>query len=771
MICGDEQIVDDFDSIYYNLDEKVNRFSAALDEYVKLYSEDNRNILVTMGGDFQYQQASYIFDNIDRLIKGFKNHKKYNLIYSTPSCYLKSIHDSKVNLTLKTDDFFPYSSDEHSFWTGYFSSRPTLKRFERVGHNILQATKQMYALSSTRRHDEKLTDLNQAMGTLQHHNAITGTQKTHVTSDYIRTLTAAITKVEEPVTEILSELLDAKTKLDWSLSSCVLTNVSICSTSQKSDKFVVAVYNPLAWNITHYVRLPVEEGQYIINGPDGKEEYDLIEPLSSFSFVKIKDEHPSAFELIFAAKNVEPLGLKIYHIEKQNTKVEQDNEDPSQLTVFKLNEKTNLLHNVTLNDITLKVKQNFFIYKSGIETADNNIVRSGAYVFRPTEDKPEELTDVTLVKTYIGTFVEEVIQKWTSDSADIYQAIRWYKNENHVELDWLVGNINIKDNVGKEIVSRFEVIDFNNKNIFYTDSNGRETIQRIKDKRGDYSYDSTKEPVASNYYPVTSKIVVKDEDKNIQVAVLTDRSQGGTSLETNQIELMVHRRTITDDGMGVGEPLSETEFDSEIGMYARGSHYLVIGDTKKVNKYGTTATGQERILAHKKLLQPWIGLSSTKQTFDELEKSINLKYSAINEELPENINILTLEPWISDNVLLRFEHIMEKGEDPKLSTKAIFKLKNLIKGIDAHTITETTLGANVPLTELHDEPRYVWNIKNETSKGVSLVIRNIGANGELSLNPMQIRTFIVSRKSNNSSKNMAPFTLFIFLVLSKMFFM
>lgn len=51
-----------------------------------------------------------------------------------------------------------------------------------------------------------------------------------------------------------------------------------------------------------------------------------------------------------------------------------------------------------------------------------------------------------------------------------------------------------------------------------------------------YTYDNS-EPVAGNYYPVNSRIYIKDN--NYQMTVLNDRSQGGTSLVDGQIELMV----------------------------------------------------------------------------------------------------------------------------------------------------------------------------------------------------------------------------------------
>ncbi len=40
--------------------------------------------------------------------------------------------------------------------------------------------------------------------------------------------------------------------------------------------------------------------------------------------------------------------------------------------------------------------------------------------------------------------------------------------------------------------------------------------------------------------------------------MLNDRSQGGSSLNSGEVEIMIHRRLIKDDDRGVGEPLNET---------------------------------------------------------------------------------------------------------------------------------------------------------------------------------------------------------------------
>lgn len=47
-----------------------------------------------------------------------------------------------------------------------------------------------------------------------------------------------------------------------------------------------------------------------------------------------------------------------------------------------------------------------------------------------------------------------------------------------------------------------------------------------------------------------------------------------------------------------------------------------------------------------------------------------LQYSGLKESLPINVQILTLEPWRENTLLLRLEHIMEENEDSVLSLPA-----------------------------------------------------------------------------------------------------
>ena len=43
------------------------------------------------------------------------------------------------------------------------------------------------------------------------------------------------------------------------------------------------------------------------------------------------------------------------------------------------------------------------------------------------------------------------------------------------------------------------------------------------------------------------------------MAVVNDRSQGGSSFNDGEIEIMIHRRTYSDDRRGVAEALNEEE--------------------------------------------------------------------------------------------------------------------------------------------------------------------------------------------------------------------
>lgn len=107
--------------------------------------------------------------------------------------------------------------------------------------------------------------------------------------------------------------------------------------------------------------------------------------------------------------------------------------------------------------------------------------------------------------------------------------------------------------------------DIKNGNTWYTDSNGLETQSRVLNFRPTYDV-QLDEPAAGNYYPINMFTYIEDKTSKNRVAVLTDRSCGGSSLQESQIEIMIHRRLTRDDSRGVGEPLNEVNQWNDQGL-------------------------------------------------------------------------------------------------------------------------------------------------------------------------------------------------------------
>jgi lysosomal alpha-mannosidase len=106
-----------------------------------------------------------------------------------------------------------------------------------------------------------------------------------------------------------------------------------------------------------------------------------------------------------------------------------------------------------------------------------------------------------------------VFNDWAS------QEISLYDDGEAVEVEWTIGPIPVDDNVGKEIILRYDT-DIQSQSKYYTDANGREVLERTRDYRPTWNY-TVVETVSGNYYPINSRIWIKDANK--QLTVLTGK--------------------------------------------------------------------------------------------------------------------------------------------------------------------------------------------------------------------------------------------------------
>ena len=42
---------------------------------------------------------------------------------STPQTFIDALKQENIRWPVKTDDFYPYSKDRNSYWSGFFTSR------------------------------------------------------------------------------------------------------------------------------------------------------------------------------------------------------------------------------------------------------------------------------------------------------------------------------------------------------------------------------------------------------------------------------------------------------------------------------------------------------------------------------------------------------------------------------------------------------------------------------------------------------------------------
>ena len=102
-----------------------------------------------------------------------------------------------------------------------------------------------------------------------------------------------------------------------------------------------------------------------------------------------------------------------------------------------------------------------------------------------------------------------------------------------------------------ETILRITVPQINQNKIFYTDSNSLYMNKRKLNHRKYYQF-TFLEPVTENYYPVNSAIFI--EDGNLRATLMNDRSQGGSSLNPGEIEVLISRNWYVGDHKGLHEP-------------------------------------------------------------------------------------------------------------------------------------------------------------------------------------------------------------------------
>ncbi|KAK8652112.1 hypothetical protein V6N13_061134 [Hibiscus sabdariffa] len=761
-VNDDSPIVqDDMELFDYNVPERVNEFVAAALSQANI--TQTNHVMWTMGTDFKYQYAHTWFRQMDKFIHYVNQDGRVNALYSTPSIYTDAKYATNKAWPLKTDDYFPYADRINAYWTGYFTSRPALKGYVRTMSAYYLAARQLEFFKGKSKSGPNTDYLADALALAQHHDAVSGTSKQHVANDYAKRLSIGYEKAAKVVETSLASITRSSSKTDsgspvTKFQQCLLLNISYCPASEvdlsNGKNLVVVVYNPLGWKREDVV---IDEN-VIVKDHGGNEIKSQLLPLQKASLA-IRNYYSMAYLgkspsvtpkywLAFSA-SAPPLGFNTYFIssrKQKETTIAAPSENhvvygskgkqkdvikvgPGNLKLVYSAIQPKLIGYISSrNMIKESVRQSYSFYSGATDTQQ----ASGAYIFRPNgtySTKPDDQASFTVLRGPILDEVHQRINSW------IYQITRVYKEKEYAEFEFTVGPIPINDGIGKEVVTQISAPMKTNKT-FYTDSSGRDFLERIRDYRKDWTLD-VNQPVAGNYYPINLAMYMKDDNK--ELSVLVDRSVGGASIKDGQLELMLHRRLLQDDGRGVAEALNETVcvLNKCSGLTVVGKYYLKIDPLGEGAKW-RRSFGQE-------IYSPFL-LAFTEQEGNGWTNSHVSSFSGMDPSyvLPDNVAMITLEELNDGKVLIRFAHLYEVEEDKDLSVMASVQLKNIFAHKKIIKVTEMSLSANQGRAEM-EKKRLVWKVEGSSEEAPKVVRGGPvdPATLVVELAPMEIRTFVI----------------------------
>eukprot|EP00179_Madagascaria_erythrocladioides_P005108 CAMPEP_0198309554 /NCGR_PEP_ID=MMETSP1450-20131203/1914_1 /TAXON_ID=753684 ORGANISM="Madagascaria erythrocladiodes, Strain CCMP3234" /NCGR_SAMPLE_ID=MMETSP1450 /ASSEMBLY_ACC=CAM_ASM_001115 /LENGTH=981 /DNA_ID=CAMNT_0044012317 /DNA_START=93 /DNA_END=3038 /DNA_ORIENTATION=- len=739
---GDPPTMDDKRLHDYNVEQRADLFAQQMRKRQRDYRTNN--LLVTFGSDFWFQNANANFKNMDKLMHYINtNENRYHMKvkYSTPSIYLKAVNKQSKAYPLKSDDFFPYSDHPHAYWTGYFTSRPALKYYVRSRTALLAAAEKalVVAGNSSKTTTERAQE---ALAVAQHHDAVSGTAKQHVTNDYAERLSAATDDLEALLSESIAKLANTKGAAMPQYRLCRYLNESRCDqiSAAASSKQVlpVVLYNSLGAERREVVKLaPLTTNLVVARAADKRALPMQI--VGDVGFVEV-DVPAMGFNTIFLdfSGDFSDEELKLTTITKHEAvraKAATTLESAAMAVTFGENGQIARITNKVENITVTVSDQRFIAYNSSTGNSQLSKQPSGAYIFRPNGTLPL-FPNVSLTVVSSGDVVVEAKQVW---SDWVSYTVRLYKKSNFIETEARVGPIPFKDGTGKEIVARINTNIASNK-IMYTDSQGLEMQRRERDHRDTWQWVKD-EPIAGNYYPKNSAAYIGDGNRRL--ALVTDRSSGVASLADGSIEYMLHRRLQHDDYRGVGEPLNETE-----AIYATDN--LVLASPAAAAKAQRT-----RALAINHPVQLLFGPRVT--TVPQYTDTYTVQHTGLGSPLPTNVHLLTLTNKVvvpagrhwprgargaereSRHVLLRLQHMYAKDEHPTLSAPATVDVASLLANVKVVKLTERSLSDNQDVGAVK---RLKWRVEGDEAAAASTAATAPRDDTKVTLAPMQIRTFV-----------------------------
>jgi len=274
--------------------------------------------------------------------------------------------------------------------------------------------------------------------------------------------------------------------------------------------------------------------------------------------------------------------------------------------------------------------------------------------------------------------VQQIDQKFNDD---ITQTIRIFKGLSDPFNSFFIEIIHdVQTPVNRDLITRYYTDIQNNGTVFA--DNSFEMIERPYTSR--FGATNITNMIAGNFVPMIRAAYIKDD--KYQFTILTEQSmavssQNNGSIDPNNgnIETLLHRRLNLPDRRGMGEALNDTS-RIKIKQWIIGALNPQSSETVRPK------------LSYKLQIPPIIfyGDAVTNLT---AWNSYRSTFSALNGELPSNINLLTLSARDQNvtEVVLRLNHLYEIGQDITNSIPVNLNITKLFENYNITSFASKTL--------------------------------------------------------------------------------
>ncbi|KAF2069216.1 hypothetical protein CYY_009465 [Polysphondylium violaceum] len=651
-------------SIYFtgstreSIEDRAKNFIEYCHEMSRGYKSNN--LLVPLGGDFEYLHAKLIFEDIEKIISHIKeNSQEYgiqDIKLSSLSEYFDAVQNDipDSSLMLYTKDFFPYKT--RLYWSGYFSSHPVFKRVVRESSALLRAVENIYSMAFSISKSnvmegiyQNLKSIRENVALMQHHDSITGTARSYVLKDSLSRLISSKKVSYEVVSDSLNYLL-SNNHTSRKPQNAKLEQKNVYDLKENEIHSLV-IHNPLAWDLKQHISIRITCSQEIVNHIvllDSKS--DKIE-IQLVPIVFNQDCKNSNQYSLFFIGDIPALGINTFFLKVDTNSV---NENLSKISSIK-NPMDIVLKS---NQFTVEFNSNGFISKVNqinlVQSSNQYLTdQSGAYVFSP-KGKVSILESLAKNWYFIeGPLIKQLISFHNDVCLPSSLLVhRLYSNDNGnfstplqsiVETGYsIVGDFN------RETTFNFKIDgDFSNTDNFYTDNGVESRVRYI-----------TSPQIEANYFPaIHYASVLSRENKRFNVFV--DRPFGVTSPTEGEIEIMVHRNLMQDDGGGLLWPNNDfTRSDGKLYLNFENDQ----SEIKKMELYIDNSP---------------IILTSIVEDIQEYKRVFKTKLETVNS-FPKDLHLLSLKTYDvdqqSDNYFLglRIETINHNTPIP-IDLSSIFK--------------------------------------------------------------------------------------------------